>query len=45
MIPKYDEMMLPLLEFLSDGNEHALNEMRRALAEQMKLTDEELRAL
>jgi restriction system protein len=45
MIPKYEEMMLPLLKYLADGQEHELSEMNNALAEQFKLTDEELREL
>lgn len=27
MIPKYEEIMLPFLEYLSDGNEHSLSEI------------------
>ncbi len=37
--------MLPLLKYLSDGKEHGLNETHDALAEQFKLSDEELREL
>lgn len=45
MIPKYHEIMLPLLKYLSDGKEHGLNETHDALAEQFKLSDTELREL
>lgn len=45
MIPKYDEMVLPLLKYLSDSKAHELNEMREALAEQLGLAEDELREL
>ncbi len=45
MIPKYEEIMLPFLKYISDGNEHSLSETHDALAKQFKLTDEELREL
>lgn len=45
MIPKYHEIMLPLLKYLSDGKEHGLNETHDALAGQFKLSDAELREL
>ena len=45
MIPKYEEIMLPLLKYLSDGQEHGLSETHDALARQFKLTDKELREL
>lgn len=45
MIPKYEEIMLPLLQYLSDKKEHGLSETHDALAKQFKLTDEELRTL
>lgn len=45
MIPKYEEIMLPFLKYLADGQEHGLSETHDALAEQFKLTDEELREL
>lgn len=32
MIPKYEEIMLPFLGYLSDGNEHSLSEIHDALA-------------
>ena len=45
MIPKYEEIMLPFLKYLADGKEHGLSKTHDALAEQFKLTDEELREL
>ena len=45
MIPKYEEIMLPLLKYIADGKEHGLSETHDALAEQFKLTDDELREL
>ena len=45
MIPKYEEIMLPLLKYLADGKEHVLSEIHDFLAEQFKLTDDELREL
>lgn len=45
MIPKYEEIMLPFLKYLEDRQEHGLSETHDALAEQFKLTDEELREL
>ncbi len=45
MIPKYEEIMLPFLKYLADGKEHGLSETHDALAEQYKLTDDELREL
>lgn len=45
MIPKYEEIMLPFLQYLADGKEHGLSETHDALAEQFKLTDDEQREL
>jgi len=45
MIPKYEEIMLPLLKSLSDEKEHSLSETHDALAKEFKLTDDELREL
>ncbi|MFC1566165.1 winged helix-turn-helix domain-containing protein, partial [Candidatus Neomarinimicrobiota bacterium] len=45
MIPKYEEIMLPLLQYLSDQKEHGLSETHDALAKQFKLTDDEIRTL
>jgi len=45
VIPKYEEIMLPFLKYLSDEQEHSLSETHDALAKQFKLTDEELKEL
>ncbi len=44
-IPDYQSVMLPLLRFASDGNEHTLGEAVEELAEQLKLTEEERKEL
>jgi restriction system protein len=41
----YQSVMLPLLRFASDGNEHSLREVIEGLAEVFQLTDEERREL
>ena len=41
MIPSFQEMMLPLLEFLNDGKEHSIDEAEDYLAKVFKLTEEE----
>ena len=45
MIPKYEKIMLPLLKYISDGQEHSLSDAHDSLSEQFKITDEELREL
>jgi restriction system protein len=40
-IPDYQSIMLPLLQFASDGKEHSLRETIEALADQFELTDQE----
>jgi restriction system protein len=40
-IPKYDEIMLPLLQRLKDGNEHHLRDLSNEIADHFKLSDEE----
>lgn len=40
-IPKYDEIMLPLLESLSDGRPHTKRELAEKMAEHFGLTAEE----
>ncbi|MFO8080992.1 MAG: restriction endonuclease [Armatimonadota bacterium] len=40
-IPDYQSIMLPLLEFAGDGQEHSLRETIEALADQFELTREE----
>ena len=45
MIPKYEEIMLPFLKCLVDGEEHSLSETHDVLAKEFILTDEELKEL
>lgn len=45
MIPTYEEIMLPFLKHLADGQEHALSETVEALSKHFGLTDKELREL
>jgi restriction system protein len=45
MIPKYEEIMLPLLKYLSDGEEHGLSETHDALAKYFRLSDQAQREL
>jgi restriction system protein len=40
-IPDFQTLMLPFLQFASDGNEHAMSEARESLAEQFRLTTNE----
>jgi restriction system protein len=44
-IPDYQSIMLPLLKFASDGQEHSLRESIEALADEFSLTAEERREL
>ena len=44
-IPDYQSIMLPLLKFVADGNEHSLREAIEGLAEQLGLTDDERKQL
>lgn len=44
-IPDYQSIMLPLLRFASDGEEHSLREAIDALADQFKLSAEERQTL
>ena len=41
-IPTHDELMLPFLQILSDGQEHRLNEVVDKLAKEFNLTQEEI---
>jgi len=45
MIPKYEEIMLPFLKYLSDKKVHSLSETHDALAMKFNLTDDALREL
>lgn len=40
-IPKYDQLLLPLLQFVQDGEEHALKDAVQSIENQFNLTDEE----
>lgn len=40
MIPDYQTIMLPLLEFVADGKTYGSREVIEGLAEQYKLTEE-----
>jgi restriction endonuclease Mrr len=37
-VPKYDEMMLPVLRVLSDGADHTQRELAEQTADHLKLT-------
>lgn len=41
MIPDYQTIMLPLLEFISDGKEHELQTLIKQISDKFGLTDEE----
>ena len=41
MIPKFDEIMLPLLQYLNDGKEHSLKECSEAMCDYFNLTKKE----
>lgn len=45
MIPDYQDLMLPLLKLLEDGQEHSLGEAIETLASNFQLTDEERKEL
>ena len=40
-IPKFEEMMLPLLKFLNDGRKHDISEAEESLASLFHLSEEE----
>lgn len=44
-IPKYDELMKPMLEAISDGQRYTVKSLERLLAESEKVTDEEQKVL
>lgn len=44
-IPDFQTIMLPLLRITGDGNEHSIQELINALAEQFSLTEDKLDAL
>jgi len=45
MIPDYQTLMLPLLQFISDGNEYNNRELVEGLADTFQLSDEERKEL
>lgn len=45
MIPSYQELMLPILEELADGNDYATPALQRTLAQRFSLTQEEVSRL
>jgi restriction system protein len=44
-VPDYQSLMLPLLQYIADQEEHSARETIDALADQFDLTDEERREL
>lgn len=44
-IPDYQTFMLPVIKYVSDGNEHTLHETISALSDEFGLTDEERKLL
>lgn len=41
-IPDFQSLMLPVLRFVSDGKDHSTAEMRKSIADDLKLTPDEL---
>lgn len=44
-VPKYNELMMPLLEYSSDGEVHHIRNASEAIAEYIKLSDEQVNEL
>ncbi len=44
-VPKYNELMLPLLQYASDGEEHHVRNASEAIAEHLQLTEDQLTEL
>jgi len=44
-LPKYDDIMLPLLKLTSDGKDYSIKDLRSALAEKFNLGAEELKIM
>ena len=44
-IPNYQTLMLPVIKYISDGNEHTLRETISALSDEFSLTDKERKLL
>lgn len=45
MVPTYEQIMLPFLKIIADGEEHELNETIDKLAKQLKLSEADLKEL
>ncbi|MCF8408811.1 MAG: winged helix-turn-helix domain-containing protein [Crocinitomicaceae bacterium] len=45
MIPTYEEIMLPFLKLLAEGNEYSLSQTHDTLSKHFHLTDAEIREL
>jgi restriction system protein len=43
-VPDYQSLMAPVLHALADGQEHSISQLRSVIADQIGLTDEDLRA-
>jgi restriction system protein len=41
MVPDYQKLMLPILQFASDGKEHSLSEAENAIAQHLALSEED----
>lgn len=44
-VPKYNELMLPLLQYASDGEEHHVRNASEAIAEHLQLTEDQVNEL
>ncbi|MEL7433255.1 MAG: restriction endonuclease [Chloroflexota bacterium] len=44
-VPKYNELMLPLLQYAGDGQEHHIRDASEAIAQHLQLTEEQLSEL
>lgn len=44
-IPDFQSIMLPLMQYASDGKEHSLQEMTDTMADKFQLSDDELKEL
>src|ERR1700727_347765 len=43
-VPDYQSLMAPVLQALADGREYSMSQLRAVIADQMGLTEEDLRA-
>ncbi|MEL6310291.1 MAG: winged helix-turn-helix domain-containing protein, partial [Chloroflexota bacterium] len=44
-VPKYNELMLPLLEYAGDGAEHSIQKASLGVAQQLSLTEDDINEL